>query len=59
MGKKYTICPDGISEDGQDLTCVTVSCSCGWKGHVGQLLGEDEDDTLWCPQCQGAGWTYD
>ncbi len=36
-----------------------VRCSCGWKGHVGQLLAVDEEDTMWCPQCQSIGWEYD
>jgi len=35
-----------------------VICQCGWKGHVGQLLGVDEEDTLWCPQCRTIGWEY-
>lgn len=38
-----------------------VTCDCGWRGGVWELLGidPDEDETLWCPQCGGIGWTYD
>lgn len=38
-----------------------VVCRCGWRGHVGQLLGVDgldEEDTEWCPQCRTIAWEY-
>lgn len=37
-----------------------VTCRCGWKGPGGHLLGVDENETLWCPQCRTWGnWTWD
>ena len=41
-----------------------VTCECGFRGLVGDLL-EDPDDlnprsTMWCPQCgMAGGWLYD
>lgn len=34
---------------------------CGGCGHVGRgedLLGVDDENTLWCPQCRGATWYW-
>jgi hypothetical protein len=35
-----------------------VICPCGFYGDVDDLLGVDDDDMLWCPQCRTAAWTY-
>jgi len=35
-----------------------VECCCGWKGVVDDLLGVDDEETLWCPQCRTTGWVY-
>lgn len=32
---------------------------CGWRGSVTELLGTDDDETMWCPQCGTASWVYD
>lgn len=34
-----------------------VSCHCGWKGRAFQLLCRNEDDLLFCPQCESS-WTW-
>lgn len=33
--------------------------NCGYKGIVYELLCEEDDDTLWCPQCRLADWGWD
>jgi len=35
-----------------------IKCSCGFRGHAGQLLGVDDEETLWCPRCKGSGWEF-
>jgi len=36
-----------------------VKCECGFRGGVWELLGVDEEDTMWCPRCRTAGgWMY-
>ena len=53
----YVIAPDNRCDDGRLLP--RVKCKCGWKGRAGQLLGVDENDTMWCPQCRTWGnWVY-
>lgn len=37
---------------------IKVECHCGWHGIVDDLLGSDDEDTLWCPQCGTSGWIY-
>ena len=44
---------------GDDISHIKVSCPCGWHGHLGELLGVDDEETLWCPWCRTAAWTYD
>ena len=39
-----------------------VTCDCGWKGKVPDLLCDPRPNattTLWCPQCRTAGWVFD
>lgn len=39
-----------------------VSCSCGFKGVLGELLCDSDDDTpnnFWCPYCRSHGWGWD
>jgi hypothetical protein len=43
--------------DGADQ--VRVECLCGWTGMIEELLGVDDEDTLWCPQCHRATWFYE
>jgi len=35
-----------------------VRCDCGFRGHAGQLLGVDDEETLWCPRCKCSGWEF-
>ena len=35
------------------------TCDCGYKGEAGELLVEEDDTTMWCPQCGTAGWIWD
>jgi len=39
---------------------MRVTCFCGFKGHIGQLLcsKDDDEETLWCPQCRTSGWEH-
>lgn len=37
---------------------VPVFCQCGWEGDVSELLAEDDEDTLYCPQCDTASWMW-
>lgn len=56
----HPIAPKGNDANGKDLTYIRCVCECGWKGHVGQLLGVDDEDidTMWCPRCGMIGWEY-
>lgn len=33
-------------------------CICGHSGLGELLLGVDDEDTLWCPSCRNATWTW-
>lgn len=36
-----------------------ISCTCGFKGRIGDLnLPDDDDDPIECPQCGTAAWTF-
>lgn len=51
---------DGAPVTSERIERMKVRCQgCRWRGHVGELLGEDDESTLWCPQCGGATWVYD
>jgi hypothetical protein len=32
---------------------------CGYSGLAHELLAEEDEDTLYCPQCGTAGWIWD
>ena len=32
---------------------------CGYQGKGHELLCEDNETTMWCPQCGTAGWVWD
>jgi hypothetical protein len=49
---------DGTIMTDKEVKKIKVVCQCGWKGHAGQLLGVDDEDTLWCPRCRTIGWEY-
>ena len=39
-----------------------VSCVCGFRGKLGELLCDPNNDTVnnfWCPICKGKGWSWD
>ena len=38
---------------------LNYTCSCGHKGNVKELLCVEDSDTLWCPVCRTADWTWD
>ena len=31
---------------------------CNWKGQHYELLCEPDEETVWCPQCKGPGWSF-
>jgi hypothetical protein len=35
-----------------------VECVCGWKGEVGELTAEDDEDAVRCPRCGTVGWSF-
>ena len=35
------------------------TCDCGYQGIAPELLVEEDDTTLWCPQCRTTGWIWD
>ena len=37
------------------FTCL----NCGYQGIGHELLCEEGDTTLWCPQCRTASWVWD
>ena len=42
-----------------DLSVYGVGCvGCGWVGSFDELVGVDDEDTLWCPRCGCSGWVY-
>ncbi len=34
------------------------TCGCGAAGRADELLAEDDNDILYCPQCETAGWEW-
>lgn len=54
-----------LDENGKPMTLEQaaevlpgVECECGWSGILCELLCEEDESTLWCPQCRTAGWIY-
>lgn len=45
------IAPKNLDVDGNELGSYSCEC-CGAEGRLGDLLGVDDDDTLWCPVCR-------
>ena len=50
-------------EDDAELDS-SVSCMCGWKGSLLDLLCDPEDtseaaNNFWCPRCRARGWSFD
>lgn len=37
----------------------SFTCECGYHGKGHELLCEEEETTLYCPQCGTAGWIWD
>jgi len=33
-------------------------CQCGHRGLGEHLLGVDDEETMWCPVCRNATWTW-
>ena len=36
-----------------------VCQACGYKGRADELLGEDDNETLYCPRCETADWIWE
>lgn len=37
----------------------SFTCDCGYQGMASELLAEEDNDTLYCPQCTTAAWIWD
>jgi len=37
---------------------LKFKCSCGYIGHMSELLCVDDDETRWCPICRTSGWVW-
>ena len=37
----------------------TFTCACGYRGKDTELLWQTQTDTMKCPQCGLADWTWD
>ena len=37
----------------------SFTCECGYSGAGHELLCEEDETTLYCPQCGCAGWVWD
>ena len=35
-----------------------VHCECGWGGVLCELLMDEEETTLYCPECRTTKWAY-
>lgn len=49
------------NSEARKMLQLGVQCFCGFKGKLGELLCDPDDDTpnnFWCPQCKGKGWTW-
>ena len=46
--------PEWLREDLPGFTCQ----GCGYSGKGHELLCEEDDTTLWCPQCETAAWIW-
>jgi len=57
-GEEFLIDTATMKPTDQKVKTVRVRCDCGWKGHVGELLGVDDDATMWCPLCETSDWQY-
>jgi hypothetical protein len=51
---------DNKDTKGRDCGHFTCQC-CGFTGEICELLGVDQDDdpTLWCPQCRTSAIEFD
>ncbi len=50
-----------LAEDNPNWkTCHwAFTCECGCKGEAWELLVEEDNTTMYCPQCRNAGWIWD
>ena len=50
-----------LSEDNPNwIKCRRgFTCECGYKGVAPELLVEEDNATMYCPQCRCAGWIWD
>jgi hypothetical protein len=51
------IAPNNKDDNGRELPKVKCN-GCGWRGKCGELLGTDDEETMWCPCCKCSGWEY-
>jgi len=52
---------DPENKTGRKMLRLGVQCFCGFKGRLGELLCDPDDDTpnnFWCPICKGKGWSW-
>jgi len=50
---------DTTQRNENSILCTPVICKCGWQGSFCQLLGHDDHDQQWCPQCRKTNWKWD
>jgi hypothetical protein len=54
---------ESYDEDSKRLLAEPVECTCGFRGNLGDLLCDPDDDSgiannFWCPQCTTKGWCW-
>ncbi len=49
--------PDTNMDDGK-ISPLVKCYSCNWEGRWMELLGVDDEKTLWCPLCKSSGWEF-
>jgi len=57
----YPIGPVLYDSEGREVSRrkqANVVCTCSWRGKFGDLLGTNNEETLWCPQCKTTGWCF-
>jgi len=48
-----------LDAHGKPIPPQPVTCGgCGWKGDMLDLLGCDDENTLWCPLCGSSTWSF-
>lgn len=59
IGKENWTDEKGNPVPPERLPSFTCEHGCGYQGTADELLGEENEDTLYCPVCGTAGWIWD